>query len=175
MTQPPMLSSERILLRALGPSDIEAYKEFYADGEASAFYGGPLSAGDAWRRLAADIGHWTLRGYGHWAVVTRDDGRTIGVCGLYLPEGWGRPELTWWILPRARRKGYAEEASRLAIRFGYDVLNWRQVETYMNDDNEAAQRLVMKLGGRIIAREMFPDGLERSVYALPRALDGASQ
>jgi hypothetical protein len=36
----------------------------------------------------------------------------------------------------------------------------------MDDQNEAAKRLAQKLGGTIISREMFPDGLERNVYAM---------
>ncbi len=53
------------------------------------------------------------------------------------------------------------------MRFGYDTLRWSLVETHMNDENEAARRLVEKLGGKAIARELFPDGLTRNVYALP--------
>ncbi len=55
-----------------------------------------------------------------------------------------------------------------AIEFGYDVLNWDMVETHMNDDNVLAQRLVQRLGGTVIARETFPDGITRNVYELPR-------
>ncbi len=167
MIDVPTLTSERLILRALGNADLEAYTAFYGDAAASKFYGGPLAPDGAWRKLATDIGHWALRGYGMWAVVTRNDGRTIGGCGLYLPEGWGRRELTWWILPEARRQGYAAEASGLAINFGYDALGWPQVETYMLDSNEPARRLVEKLKGRKITRETFPDGESRNVYLLP--------
>lgn len=38
----------------------------------------------------------------------------------------------------------------------------------MNDENEAARKLVEKLGGTVFVRETFPDGLARNVYALPR-------
>lgn len=53
------------------------------------------------------------------------------------------------------------------MRFGYDTLGWSLVETHMNDENEPARRLAEKLGGEVIARERFPDGLVRNVYALP--------
>ena len=54
------------------------------------------------------------------------------------------------------------------MSFGYQTLGWSLVETHMKDDNEPARRLAEKLGGEVIARELFPDGLTRSVYALPR-------
>jgi [ribosomal protein S5]-alanine N-acetyltransferase len=91
----------------------------------------------------------------------------LGGCGLWWPEGYPRSELTWWIIPSARRQGYALEASRAAIRFAYDVLEWPLVETHMNDDNVAARELVLKLGGALLVRETFPDGLTRDVFTLP--------
>jgi RimJ/RimL family protein N-acetyltransferase len=90
----------------------------------------------------------------------------IGGCGLWWPEGWPRPELTWWIVPEGRRQGHALEASRAAIGFARDTLGWDLVQTHMNDANLPARRLAEALGGRIIARETFPDGLTRDVFAL---------
>ena len=92
----------------------------------------------------------------------------VGGGGVGGPEGVRCPGLSWWIVPSARRNGYALEASRAAIAFGYDMLGWDLVETHMNDDNVAARALVQKLGGTKILREKFPDGLERDIFGLPR-------
>lgn len=168
----PSLRTERLILRAPEPLDFEAYRDFYADAEASTFYGGPLTAAQAWRKLACDIGHWRLRGFGMWSVVAHAGGAMIGGCGIVWPEGWPRHELTWWMAPSARRMGYAEEASRAVIAWARDELGWRQVETHMVDANIAARRLVQKLGGVVIAREVFPDGIERDVFVLDAAKAG---
>ena len=167
----PTLDTERLLLRAPCAEDFSSYAAFYADEEASHFYGGPLRADMAWRRLALDLGHWQLRGYGIWALESRAEGAMVGGCGLLWPDGWPRSELTWWLLPAARGKGLATEASRAAIAYAYDVLGWDLVETHMDDRNEAARRLALRLGGKVIAREMFPDGRERDVFALPRTVE----
>lgn len=166
----PEIETERLLLRGLCERDFPVYERFFGDAEASATYGGPLAPGAAWRRLAADIGHWALRGYGLWAVTEKAGGRMAGVAGLYWPHGWPRSELTWWIAADARRNGYALEASRAVIAFAYRELGWTLVETHMNDTNTAARNLALRLGGQVIAREMFPDGVERNVYALPKEL-----
>ena len=165
----PTLHTDRLILRAPGRDDFPAYRNFYADRRASAAYGGPLRAGLAWRKLAADIGHWSLRGFGMWSVEEKSSGRMVGGCGIVWPEDWPRHELTWWIAPAARRQGYAFEASRAAIGWAHDSLGWDQVETHMNDGNQAARRLAEKLGGKIIGRETFPDGISRNIYVLPRA------
>lgn len=147
--------------------DYPVYRTFFADTMASGAYGGPLDPGEAWEMLALDIGHWALRGYGRWAVVVKASGEMIGGCGLWWPEGYPRSELTWWIIPAARRSGYAFEASQAAVRFGYRTLGWPLVQTHMNDRNTPARRLVEKLGGEIIDRTRFPDGMVRDIYALP--------
>ncbi len=164
----PTLETERLILREPRDEDASAYAAFYADAQASAFYGGPLLAHEAWGMLARDIGHWSLRGYGMWVVERRDTGDVIGGCGLMWPTGWPRSELTWWILPDARRQGFAKEASLAAIAFGYDTLGWDLVQTHMKDDNAAARALALSLGGEAITREAFPDGVSRDIYALPR-------
>ena len=164
----PELETERLRLRAPKPDDYPTYVAFFADAEASQFYGGPLDAGQAWRVLAMDFGHWALRGYGRWVIESKSSGEMMGSVGLWWPQGLPRSELTWWLLPDARGQGFATEASVAAIDFGYSVLGWEMVETHMNDDNAAARRLVERLGGTILTRETFPDGITRNVYLLPR-------
>jgi RimJ/RimL family protein N-acetyltransferase len=162
----PTLETDRLILRGPDASDFPAYRDFYAEAAASSFYGGPLDASQAWRRLAHDIGHWALRGHGMWAVVEKASGSTIGGCGIVQPEGWPRHELSWWISPAARRNGFAEEASRAAIRWAQVSLGWSVVETHMKDENAAARALVLKLGGQLISRDTFPDNVARDVFAI---------
>lgn len=164
----PTLTTERLVMRGLRESDFPAYSSFYADASASRFYGGPQAPAQAWRNLAADLGHWCLRGFGVWALEEQGSGAMVGCAGIKWPDGWPRHELTWWIAPGARRRGYALEASRAAIDWAYDVLGFETVETHMLDENVAARGLAMKLGGIVIAREQFPDGIERNIYRLPR-------
>ena len=166
MTSIPTLRTKRLILRAPEASDFPVYRDFYSDGAASCFYGGPLDASQAWRRLAQDIGHWALRGHGMWAIAEQEAKSMIGACGIVQPEGWPRHELSWWIVPSARRRGYAEEASRAIIRWAASVLGWSAVETHIRDENFAARSLAIKLGGQVIAREEFPDGIVRDVFAI---------
>lgn len=166
--QIPELTTGRLTLRAPETADFELYRTFYADAEASHFYGGPLTAAQAWRKLAYDIGHWALRGFGMWTIEESETGQAVGGCGIVWPEGWPRHELTWWIVPAARRRGYALEASRAVIAWACDALGWSGVETHMNDTNAAARSLAERLGGKAIAREEFPDGLSRNIYLLTK-------
>lgn len=162
----PSLETDRLRLVPPSADCAAAYEAFYTDASASHHYGGPLSAGQAWARLAADIGAWHLLGFGVWAVELKAERAIVGTCGFWQGKGWPR-ELTWWLLPAARGKGIAFEASRAAIGHAYGVFGWPEVQTYMHDDNAAARSLVVRLGGRFVARQPFPDGLQRDLFRLP--------
>lgn len=137
-------------------------------------YGGPLSVGGAWSRLASDLGTWYLQGFGVWIIQRQREQDFVGACGFWQGQGWPR-ELTWWLLPEARGTGVATEASIAAIDCAYGIFKWESVETYMNDANDAARALALRLGGQKIDRRVFPDGLQRDVFAIPRPNDASRQ
>lgn len=163
----PELTSARLRLRAPEARDIETYAAFFADAEASAFYGGPLRRDQAFRALGWHLGHWLLKGTGMFMV--EHEGKTLGGCGIVHPDGWPSHELTWWLLPEGRGKGIAEEASRLVLDWAGRALGMTGVETHFNDNNTAARRLTERLGGSKIRRDSFPDGVTRDVYLIPTA------
>ena len=164
--QIPTLTTDRLQLLPPGAQAEELYQRFYTDPSASQAYGGPLSAGAAKLRLAADLEDWHLKGFGIWLVLRRKEGDLVGTCGFWQGQGWPR-ELTWWLLPEARSAGFALESSRAVVAHAYRVFNWPIVETYMSDANVAAKNLVHRLGGQWSRRQFFPDDQERDVYRIP--------
>ncbi|MEO0911828.1 MAG: GNAT family N-acetyltransferase [Pseudomonadota bacterium] len=167
MTDIPHLTTERLILRAPAPSDFGLYRDFYAGAEGSGSYGGPRRPDQAYQILCADLGHWHLQGFGKWIVEMKATQEAIGGCGIVHPVGWPSHELTWWLMPAHRGHGYAAEASRAAIRFACQTLRWTSVETHMRDENTPARRLAEGLGGTVVRRETFPDGVTRDVFSLP--------
>ncbi len=165
----PTLETERLQLVPLDRNCEQLYCNFYTDADASKAYGGPISSAAAWSRLNADLGSWYLSGFGVWAIKDKRSSELLGVCGFWQGKGWPR-ELTWWLLPDARGRGLANEASVAAIKHAYENFSWSEVATYMNDNNQPARALVEKLGGVKSRREEFPDGLERDIYIFPKPI-----
>lgn len=163
----PVLTTDRLILRTPKAEDLDAYARFFADAEASHFYGGPLRRDQAYGVLCRDIGHWVLKDFGKFAVTR--NGVTLGGCGIVHPEGWPGHELTWWLLPEARGTGIAQEASRAVLAWARDRLGRKVVETHFRDENTAARRLTEALGGARTRRETFPDGIARDIYTIPTA------
>src|ERR671931_95599 len=83
-----ILETDRLTLRMLRASDLDAYAEMCADPEVMRYIGDgqPLARPLAWRNLAMMVGHWSLRGYGLWAAEERSSG-AVGM----PPKGLGRP------------------------------------------------------------------------------------
>jgi len=167
LTGTPVLETERLRLRVPGAADADSYARFFADADGSRFYGGPLRRDLAYGMLCRDIGHWALKGFGKFVITCK--GETLGGCGIVHPDGWPGHELTWWLLPEARARGIAREASRVVLNWACESLGRDQVETHFRDENMAARRLTEALGGEKRRREIFPDGNARDIYAIPTA------
>src|SRR5438552_510614 len=110
------LETERLTLRMLRDSDVDAYAEMVTDPEIMRFIGDgkPISREFSWRSVAAMIGHWHLRGYGYWAAVERSTGQLVGRVGFWNPEGWPGFELGWMLRKRYWGQGFATEGARAA-------------------------------------------------------------
>jgi len=164
-----VLETKRLTLRRPTPDDLHAYAAFYAVTDVTVGrYRGNRSDDEIATILARDIAHWRAKGFGIYLLENKTTQTILGGAGLAHPDDWPSHELTWWLLPDARGKGIATEASRAVIAWGYDVLGWPQVETHMRDENTPARNLAFRLGGTIDRRETFPDGVTRDVFALPR-------
>lgn len=142
------LETDRLRLRHWLEKDFDAYASYYADEETARFVGGTHTRDKAWRRMASELGHWALRGFGYWAVEEKATGALVGCVGLWLPEGWPELELGYWLLPQMQGMGYAAEAGRRALDYAYAELGVDTLVSYIDPDNEPSIRLAERLGGR---------------------------
>ncbi len=116
-----VLPTERLRLRAYIAADEPDLFDVFADPYARRFY--PEMADRASVRAWIE---WNLRnydefGFGLWAMELKADGRFIGDCGLTFLDVEGRRELEvgYHVMERERGKGYATEAARACLDFGF--------------------------------------------------------
>ena len=141
----PTLTTERLVLRAPGPQDHPAFAAFYAS-DAARHVGGPMAPALSWRYLAEVVGHWTMRGFGRWAVELRDaPGAAIGLVGLHFPLDWPEPEVGWYVWEGTGR-GYASEAGRAARAHAYGALGWTTLISMIAPGNDASVRVAAAMG-----------------------------
>ena len=140
------LQTERLLLRQWRLEDFEFYAEFYADDDMAKYVGGLSTREQAWRRMASLIGHWTLRGYGYWAVEEKETGKFVGCVGLWFSEGWPELELGYWIVRNMQGKGYATEAALKSREYAFEVVGADTLVSYIHPDNKPSKYLAERLG-----------------------------
>ena len=166
MTAIPTLETERLILRPIRPEDFEVYAAFY-ETERSRLRGGPLSRNEAWVEFAAEIGHWSLRGYGFWAVDEKATGAYCGLVGLWNPEGWPAPEVGLLVWEQHEGKGIAREAAIRARTYAFETLGWPQVASCISDGNMRSIKLAERLGAKLDRRVSRPGRPDFLVYIHP--------
>ena len=146
--QIPVLETERLVRREFREHDFEPTADVYAD-PVSSFYGGPCGREEAWRKFAVYPGHWSLRKYGPWAIEEKETGDFVGLSGLWFPEGWPEPEITWALVPSHHGKGYATEAARRALVAAYQDFGWATAVSVVALANAASARVAERLGATV--------------------------
>jgi RimJ/RimL family protein N-acetyltransferase len=164
-----LLQTERLKLRMFRESDFEAYAAICADAEVARYLGDgkPLGRIDAWKSMAAILGHWQLRGYGLWAVEERASGELIGRIGCYYPDGWPGFEVGWALRRESWGKGYASEGARAAMRYAFEELGEPHVISLIQPGNERSIRVAERIGESLEGRTEV-NGQEALIYGIHR-------
>ena len=147
LTAAPRIETDRLILRGPEARDFEPVAAFYADAERSWGFGGPQNRNEAWRWFASLIGHWALRGYGFWMVETRA-GETVGMVGLWEPEGWPEPELGWVMFQNGEGRGYAFEAATAARDHAYRNMGFTTLSSNIFPGNARSVALAERMGAQ---------------------------
>lgn len=161
-----IIETERLILREIDPErDFEAWAESMADENTVRYLGAkPMGRVEAWRNMAASIGHWSIRGFGFFSLELKSSGEWVGRAGPWFPEGWPAPEVGWTISPAHLRQGYATEAGRASIDYAFNTLGWDSVIHCIMDGNVASIGVAEKLGSRLLrAQQGLPGITEEKV------------
>jgi RimJ/RimL family protein N-acetyltransferase len=82
------------------------------------------------------------------AIALRSDGRQIGGVGLRLDPEHQHAELGYWIGVPYWGNGYATEAARALLDYGFETLNLHRIFASHFQHNPASGRILRKLGMR---------------------------
>lgn len=164
----PTIETERLIMRAFREEDFEAYAAMMADPMVTRFLsdGQPLSRFDAWRQMAMMMGHWALRGFGIWAVESRETGEFMGRIGCFMPEGWAGFEIGYTLAQRFWRRGYAREGAAASLRYARETLGRRDIISVIREGNEGSVAVARSLGAELDGQVPFFGGTAR-IYRYP--------
>ncbi len=155
--QQPTLDTERLTLRpfaALAAFDVErlAGMREIADTTLNIPHPYPHGAAAEWIRLHGPA--WDNGTSATFAIVGKKTGALVGAITLMIKREHRRAELGYWIALDCWNCGYATEASRRLLDFGFEVLGLHRIEARHFLRNPASGRVMQKLG-------MQQEGVER--------------
>ena len=81
-----------------------------------------------------------------FALIRREGGVLIGLCGLHL--NYGLFEIGYWLGRDHWGKGFATEGGARVLSFAFDILGAERVTAGWFYDNPASANVLAKLGGR---------------------------
>ena len=165
MTSIPTLTTKRLVLRAFVQRDLNEYVAIIGDPEVTKHLGDgkALSRNDAWRQMAMILGHWTLLGYGLWAVEERATGALVGRIGCQQPEGFPGFEIAYTLGRAFWGRGFAREGAAAALSYARDVLGRTSIISVIRPANAGSIRVAQSLGATLDGEiEFF--GAPASVY-----------
>ncbi|MGE0711850.1 MAG: GNAT family N-acetyltransferase [Planctomycetota bacterium] len=152
MAEIPELRTERLLLRAWRDEDLPAFAALNADPRVVEFLPAALTRAES-DALAAKIrATFAERGYGLWAVEAPGAADFLGFVGLSSPP-WEAPftpcvEVGWRLAHARWGRGYATEAARAALDFGFAMLGLAEIVSFTVPANLRSRRVMEKLGLR---------------------------
>jgi ribosomal-protein-alanine N-acetyltransferase len=152
MTAGPELSTPRLKLRRWRPSDLEPFAALNADPAVMEYFPAPLSRPQSDDLVDSIEASFERYGFGPWALEVAASGEFIGFTGLAVPsfEAHFTPavEVGWRLARPAWGQGYATEAARAALAFGFDGVGLDEVVSLAVAGNRRSRAVMERLGMR---------------------------
>ena len=147
----PTLTTDRLVLRPLEPDDLVDLAALHAE---ESFWRYPFGRG--WSRTETEsflermIERYREPGVAVSAVVVADTGALAGWAGLsvptFLPEILPAVEVGWRLGEQHRGRGFATEAGRAWVRFGFEELGLASIVSIYQPENTASAAVMRRLG-----------------------------
>lgn len=105
-------------------------------------------------------------GYGPYAMVRKDDGTRMGICGLFKRDNLDYPDIGFGVLPEFCGKGYAGEAAFAVLAHARDDLRIEELTAIVAPGNAPSIGLIEKLGLMFVGMITMPgDDEEICLYS----------
>jgi [ribosomal protein S5]-alanine N-acetyltransferase len=151
MTAPQDLRTARLLLRSLDREDVPAMVRLAGVNEIAATtlnIPHPYAEDDALSFLAKANEDFRAGSSVTFAISIAPGRELCGAVGLSIAESHRRAEVGYWIGVPFWGKGYATEAAKAAVAFGFETLGLRRIFAHHFAGNTASRRVLEKIGMR---------------------------
>jgi ribosomal-protein-alanine N-acetyltransferase len=145
-----ILETERLVLRTWTYADAGRLFEICSDAETMLHIGDgrPYETIERAREFLNWAVPYQLKaGFSIWAVAEKCSGYVIGSCGFAF-RGAGEVELGYLFAREYWGKGFATEAARACLKYGFEKIGFEKVIAVTDAGHERSQRILEKIGFR---------------------------
>jgi RimJ/RimL family protein N-acetyltransferase len=150
----PEIETERLLLRRWRDRDREPFAALCADHRVMEFFPSTQTREQADAVIDRMSSHIERHGFGFWALEDRASGEFLGFTGLwnvsFTAAFTPAVEIGWRLAHRSWGKGYASEAARASLAFGFGTLRLPEIISFAVLANQRSRRVMERIG-------MIPD------------------
>jgi len=146
------LETARLRMRLFTEADLDRMCEITRDREVMRYigYGHPLTREETLTNLNMIMNGFRRRGYGRWALERRDTGALIGYCGLSSGNPEVGIELAYMLAREEWGQGFALEAGRASLRYGFETLGVGSIAGLTLHGNSRSRVVLERLGMKFI-------------------------
>ncbi len=161
----PTLTTDRLTLRAPGPQDWPACRDFLQSPRSAFVRREALDEAKCWRAFCHIAGTWFARGYGQFVITKTGSDQALGLVGPWHPIEWPEAELAWTLwTDAAEGQGIAFEAAVAARDHLFGTLGWTTAVSYIDPANTRSIALAERLGAGIDPTAKSPFDTPVCVY-----------
>ena len=150
MPRLPEIDTERLRLRSWRDDDRPAFAELNADPRVMEHLHSVLSRQESDALFDRIETHFELHGFGLWALELHESGRFAGFVGMSIPrfEAHFTPcvEVGWRLAHEHWGRGFATEAARAALTFGFERLDLDEIVSFTVPGNLRSRRVMERNG-----------------------------
>ncbi|MEY9966969.1 RimJ/RimL family protein N-acetyltransferase [Streptacidiphilus sp. MAP12-16] len=152
------LRTDRLILRDWRESDLQPWAAMNADPQVRQYLGPLLTFEQASAWVLNFQDDLDRNGFGFWAVEVRASGEFIGFTGLGTVEmPFTGIELAWRLARPAWGHGYATEAARAALQYGFDMVGLPEILAVTMAENLRSQAVMRRIAMTTDPAEDFDD------------------
>ncbi len=145
----PTLHTERLSLRPMHPIDAEDMYDYSRRREVTEYLlwmpHDSVSYTKDYLRYIQN--RYALGDFYDWAIIDRESRRMIGTCGFTKIDAPNNcAEIGYVLNPDFQGRGFATEAARRVLEFGFNELCMHRIEARFMQGNDASLRVMEKLG-----------------------------
>ncbi len=153
-----MMETERLFLRKLKDYDIDGIFKMRSDIEIMRYIREPQTERAEsinWIKMISE--KWDTERIGFCGVVEKETKSFVGWCGLWRLKETSEIEVGYAIHKDFWGKGYATEAARRCLEYGFEELNLKKIVAVAFPENESSQNVMKKLGMNYVGIGEFYD------------------